>query len=537
MAEREHAPSEWFFYVNLIWRKKWICILCGIFGLVSATVFDYLAPRSYSASAQVLLQPISSSELISNSGIPQELQPGDIATDIELFNTEQVTAIVRKQLHSVPKINVQELGNTNILSVNANSSSASKAAIIANAYANAFVAVMQSNIEGALTNAENSVSQKIVSVQNQINSINLQIQNSKTNNPQVISSYEIEIQNLESQLATLENEQTNLQVLANSGLKVAQLVLSAAPPSAPSSPKPYRDIPSATLIALLIGVFIIVIIEKTDTSIKGIRELEHISAPVPLLGIIPEVETWKSRKEPVLISLSNSNTPVAEGFRNLRTSIEFMKEYKDFKSILISSSVTGEGKSTLTANLGIALAEAGFNVSILSADLRRPNLHKYFSLNNSLGLSSVLAGNASLDEVIYNVKTTTGHLSIVPSGVSPANPSELLSYSNLSDIIDTLSARSDILLVDAPPILPISDALVIMRYVEAVVLVAYSGVTKKGELSRTIKILKQFESNVIGAVLNGHSYERDSEYAYGYDYGYYNTSPRHVKKTGRAEYN
>jgi uncharacterized protein involved in exopolysaccharide biosynthesis len=94
------------FYVNLIWRKKWICILCGIFGLVSATVFDYLAPRSYSVSAQVLLQPISSSELISNSGIPQELQPGDIATDIELFNTEQVTAIVRKQLHSVPKINV-----------------------------------------------------------------------------------------------------------------------------------------------------------------------------------------------------------------------------------------------------------------------------------------------------------------------------------------------------------------------------------------------------------------------------------------------
>jgi non-specific protein-tyrosine kinase len=199
--------------------------------------------------------------------------------------------------------------------------------------------------------------------------------------------------------------------------------------------------------------------------------------------------------------------------------------------VLVTSPSAAEGKTTTLANLSVALAQAGQRVVVSCCDLRRPRIHDFFGLDNAVGLTSVLLGELPISAALQPVPGVK-NLWVLASGPLPPNPSELLSSSRTAEVMATLHGHADVVLVDSPPVLPVTDAVVLSSRVDAVLLIATVGVTTGKALRRALEMLNQVDAPVIGTVLNGTT--GDGSYGYGYQYYRYDqTSPRRRGRTPR----
>jgi len=187
------------------------------------------------------------------------------------------------------------------------------------------------------------------------------------------------------------------------------------------------------------------------------------------------------------------------------------------RTIQITSPVAGDGKTTTVANLAVVLARAGQRVTILSCDLRRPRIHEYFGLPNSVGFTSVLLGEVSLSAALQQVPDENG-ITLVASGPLPPNPSEILSSRRTAEVIKALQTQCDTVLVDCPPVLPVTDAAVLSSQVDGTVVVVNAGVTTGKQLTRSIELLRQVQAPLVGVVLNGEPRDDAYDNRYGYTY-------------------
>ncbi|MEI8240751.1 MAG: CpsD/CapB family tyrosine-protein kinase, partial [Actinomycetota bacterium] len=178
-----------------------------------------------------------------------------------------------------------------------------------------------------------------------------------------------------------------------------------------------------------------------------------------------------------------------------------------------------EGKSTTAANLAFVMSRAGQRVVLLDCDLRRPRLHDFFGLPNTIGFTDLLVGNASLDDVLQRVAGEE-NLSIITSGPIPPDPSELLSSKKARDVIEQIRGRADLVIIDSPPVLAVTDPLVLANVVDAVVLVAAAGKSDKRFTIKAMEQLQLVDAHVVGAVLNRQGSRGSDSYGYGYGYGY-----------------
>ena len=243
-------------------------------------------------------------------------------------------------------------------------------------------------------------------------------------------------------------------------------------------------------------------------------------------GNIPEARTIAGR----LITHFAPKSPVAEAYRSLRTSIQFSKADQPLKTLVFTSAEPKEGKSTTVVNLAIAIAQLGSKVLLVDTDLRRPVIHSIFGMERLKGLSNYLIGKMDLNEVIF--ETDIENLFILPSGTLPPNPSELLGSVAMKKCIADLKERFDIILFDSPPVLAVTDAVVLSSEADGVVVVIKEGQTNREAVTRCIDILKKIPNRVLGAVLNGihvsgfHGYG----YYYYYHYNYYGKDQKEKKK-------
>ena len=201
-----------------------------------------------------------------------------------------------------------------------------------------------------------------------------------------------------------------------------------------------------------------------------------------------------------LITVSQPRSPVSEAYRTLRTSIQFLGLDRDLKTIMITSAGPNEGKSTTLANLAVTFAEAGREVIAVDCDLRRPTLHRLFDVPNDRGLSKAISEEVPLSEVL--VSTTIPHLRLLPSGLVPPNPSEVLGSQRMNRVIEGLRALADIILFDAPPTIAVTDAAVLGVKVDGVLLVVSAGKTKRDHAVRAKSLLEKVNAKVLGVVLN-----------------------------------
>jgi non-specific protein-tyrosine kinase len=201
-----------------------------------------------------------------------------------------------------------------------------------------------------------------------------------------------------------------------------------------------------------------------------------------------------------LITVAQPRSPVSEAYRTLRTSIQFLGLDRDLKTILITSAGPNEGKSTTLANLAVTFAEAGREVIAVDCDLRRPSLHTLFDVPNERGLTTAISDEIPLSEVL--ISTSVPHLRVLPSGVVPPNPSEILGSQRMDRVIAGLRDLADIVLFDAPPTIAVTDAAVLGVKVDGVLLVVSAGKTKRDHAVRAKGLLEKVNAKVLGVVLN-----------------------------------
>lgn len=214
-----------------------------------------------------------------------------------------------------------------------------------------------------------------------------------------------------------------------------------------------------------------------------------------------------------LITVSDSKSIISEQFRTIRTNISFSMPDQELKTILVTSSTPGEGKSTIAANLGVVYAQEGKRVLIIDGDLRKPTLHQTFKKFNKIGLSDILAKKIPLYEAIQG--TSIEGLDVMTSGPIPPNPAELLASKALDILIQDVKKGYEVILFDAPPLLVVSDAQILSNKCEGTLLIANTGVVEKEIIVKATAILATSQAKVLGVVLNNYVLPRSKHY---YDY-------------------
>jgi non-specific protein-tyrosine kinase len=293
------------------------------------------------------------------------------------------------------------------------------------------------------------------------------------------------------------------------------VVQAAELPVHPTSPRPKLNLALGLLVGLALGVGAAVTRETLDNSVRRPEQAEELTG-VPVLGAINY--DADAPKNPLVV-VTQPNSIRAEALRQLRTNLQFVDIEHPLGSLVITSSVPGEGKTTTVANLAITMAQAGLRVLVVEADLRRPKLMEYFGLEGSVGLTSVLLGQVALDDALQ-AWGSDGRLQVLPSGPLPPNPSELLGSSRMQDLLAELEERADLVLIDAPPLLPVTDAAVLGTLTTGLLIVVRAHKTKREQLARAAATVRAVGAPLLGGVLNMVPTKGPDAYAYGYEYTY-----------------
>jgi capsular exopolysaccharide synthesis family protein len=486
-------------------RRRWWLILLAILGLGAGLALALIQPKQYSATAQLLVQSIGGSSVI-NSSSQTQVTSADVQTELQLVTSAKVQKQVRSKLGSAPAVSAAEVGQTNVIGVTAVSTSPARAALIANTYAKAFVASSTAATISNLSAAENQLT-------DQINGISKEISKLPNDATSQISA-------LSNQEAVLKGQLAQLQVAGTVASTGLEFVTPAQPPASPSSPKPAEDALLGLIIGLLLGLGGALLRDNLDDSLSSADAAERISG-TGVLAAVPLVSAWKKREIPMVVSVSEPTSPAAEAYRSLRTSLQFARHARPLRTILVTSPNAGEGKTATVANLGAVFAQAGERVVVVSCDLRRPRLSSFFEPEKRSEVVSVLLGQQSLEEALSPVPGSDGLWTLGACAISP-NPTELLSSDRMREVFDHLKENFDLIIIDSPPVLPVSDAVILTAYADAVLLVVATGQTRRNELKRTTEKLAQANAPVLGMVLNKVT-KQDSYGGYG-GYGGYRYS-------------
>ncbi|MGH2721256.1 MAG: polysaccharide biosynthesis tyrosine autokinase [Actinomycetota bacterium] len=328
-----------------------------------------------------------------------------------------------------------------------------------------------------------------------------------------------------TQLTALQVQRQSLpdpDALRQSG---GAVIRAAETPEGPASPKMLLNLALALVLGSMLGVGLAFLAENLDDRVRTQEEVEErVGAPV--LGHVPYVEEWGESPEPLLATVHEPTSGAAEAYRTLRTNLRFLSLERPLQTVLVTSTLSEEGKSTTAANLAVALAEGGMNTVLVSADLRRPTTHRFFDLTDAGGIVAVLDGAATAEEAL--VPTNVPNLRVLTAGGRPPNPTEILSSSRFGELLESLASVADIVLIDAPPVLGLADASALASKVDGVLFVVDMSQVPRRSLSHAAEQVRKAGGRVLGTVMNsveagegGYGY-----YYQNYYYGYSDDGPR-----------
>lgn len=514
-APEETSELELRDYLQVLRRRRAIIAVATLVVVAAALTSSLLQTPLYKASAEILLQSRNTESLFDPDTGASRDPVRAVQTEIRVLQSQPVEELVRKKLGTADRISASPVGQTDVIVIDAKSTDPQRAALVANAYARSYIDFRRRQAVDDLFAAAREIQVKVDDFQAQINALPEPKTGSK-DAPDAAA--EARRTSLLSQQALFKQKLDQLQV--DSALKTggAQLVTEAEIPATPVEPTPKRTGVVALAVGLMFGVGLAFLFEYLDDTIKSKEDVARVTGDdIPTIGLIPSVDVWKDRGAPMVVSLTDPKSPVAEAYRSLRTSIQFIGLDRPLRTVQVTSPAASEGKSTTIANLGVALAQAGQRVVIVCCDLRRPRIHEFFGLSNGVGFTSVLLGDTPLSAAIQRVPGQP-RLGLLASGPVPPNPSELLSGRRTVEVLTALQIEADVVLIDCPPILPVTDAAVLSSRVDGTLVVATAGVTTRKELGRAMELLQQVNAPILGTVLNGVGDEDGYGYSYRYAY-------------------
>ena len=294
----------------------------------------------------------------------------------------------------------------------------------------------------------------------------------------------------------------------------ASIVDNAQVSTRPVSPQPIRNLGLGLVLGLIVGVGLAVLRERLDTSVSSAEDVANVTT-TPILGHI--------NSDPVAVKQAPgealvANTPWAEAFRVLRTNMQYIEVDHDQQVFVVTSSLPSEGKSTTAVNLAITLALANRRVALVECDLRRPLIASRLGLDDAVGTTSVLIGKVALRDALQSYDDTG--LEVLACGPIPPNPSELLQSHAMEKLLGDLRENYDVVILDAPPLLPVTDAALLAAQADGAIIVVRHGKTTRDQLAHAIERVEAVDAKAVGIVVNLAPAKRGAAYGYGYGYGY-----------------
>jgi len=497
-------------YMAVIRRRKWIILAFAAIGAVLALGYSLHQQKLYQASASVTL---SGQQLPVSLG-GQSQNPVEAAryasTQASLAATPTVAgdAIARAGVHGLSatrllsRTSVTPSATADVLTFAVDDPSAARAKLLATAFAQAFVAFRQSSDHRAVGGLEDALKKQIASVKRQIG-------------PNPAGGAQAKYAVLLGKLQDLRSfDSLNAQ---------STFVSSRAGSAAQTQPKIARNLLAGIGIGLILGLIAAFVREALDTRVRSTGEVAaQLSLPVlARIGAPPR----ELRARNALALIEQPGSPHAEAFRILRARLEFANARENARIVMVTSAVEQEGKSTTVANLAVALAQAGKRVVLVDLDLRRPFIDRFFPEASGIpGISDVVLGRARLEDAVAlcdvvrddgTAAPVAAKLQVVPAGAAPSNPAELMETAALARALEELAEQADIVLIDAPPLLPVSDALTLSSRVDALLVVTRAEVLRHPMLQELQESLDAMPARKLGFVLTGAGDDR------GYGYGYY----------------
>jgi capsular exopolysaccharide synthesis family protein len=502
------------FYLGVLRRRGWVIIASTVLVAATAAGLSLLQTKEYQATADVLIGSQVSDQVFTQNG--QIDQARNVQTEVKVLKSQTISDAAAKKLRHTPSVSISSDDTSNVVSVVASSDVPTRAAADADAYAKAYVDYKLNSTVDSLVAAGQEV-------QSKINDIDAELA--------YIGPLASQRSALEAQRSYLVEQLGRLQVSANlADAGGASVLAKAEVPSSPVSPKPIRNGLIGAVLGFLLGVGLAFLLEHFDDTVQDRDGLEHaLSGASPVLAEIPKFELPKKPKSDAhLVVADQPNSIAAEAFRMLRTSVMFLGIDKPLHTIQVTSALEGEGKSTVAANLAVAIAQTGKRAILVDLDLRRPKVHQFFGVSNRFGLTSIMLGESTISAATQRIEGID-QLAVLPSGEVPPNPSELLASPRLAEILKLLVGVVDVVIVDSAPVLPVADSLTIAGMVDGTMLVTMAGESSRRAVHRAFEVLQQVDARIIGTVLNRVDLE-----AAGYGYSRYHYVDRSRPRAART---
>lgn len=520
-------------YLSVL-RRRWIVIVVTVLVVVGAVAaLDFSKTPIYQASAQLLLQSKQSENIFTPTQAAIDPTRA-VQNELKIINSLAIRTAVEEAYGERIAINAASGGEDDVIILSATDTDPEEAARKVNVYAETYQSERFNALVEDLTQSREVLQQQINDFQAEIDQINrplAALDEELANTPIEDPRYQELVEQRERLNDDIQAERTDreqqlseyqqrLQVLQLSERLTTtggvQILNPASVPSSPISPNILRNAVQAALIGLFLGVALAFLLDQIDDSIRTPAELERAFKDLPALGLIPLDEGWKDKNSTRITTQVDPMSATAEAYRGLRTSLQYLALHHPMGVVQITSANAHEGKTSTLTNLAVAFAEAGMPVAVVGCDLRRPRVHSFLGVDGAVGLTSVLLGAVRLEDAVQQ-SPVHPNIRVLPSGPRPPNPSELLSLDRTANIIRSLLNDHAVVFVDCPPVLPVTDSLVLSRCVDASLFIAKANSTSKREAKRAVERLHQVNSPLIGTILNG----VNAEGAYGSLYEYY----------------
>jgi len=456
----------------------------------------------YSSSASVLINQANASDLFDPVSTGNAAAGGrQVATEARFFTSGIVSDEAIDRLNFEAFVDVSQDSSADVLTVRATSPDPVEAQTIAQTYAEAYVDVREERFASERTATANELAERLADIDLEIAT--------------AAGADLIRLQSFRGDVAeSLDLLNLTAGLAADSGIIIID---NASLPEDPFQPRTARNMALGLILGLMTGAGLVLLLEALDHSVKDRETLESLTPGAPNLAVIPALGKSIERRD-MLVSKSDPNGLSAEAFRTLRAGLQYVAVDDSAHVIQIASAHSAAGKTTVAANLAITLAQAGYRVVVMDADLRRPRLHQLFDTPQVPGLTSVIIGTSSVNDCIQRVVGDNGStLYVLPSGPIPPGPAELLGSSAGEKAIRQISKAADYVIIDTPPVLPVADTVVLSRYVDASILVVDASKTTQEDVTFAFERLGQAGAPVIGTVLNR---VKRSFRVGGYGYGY-----------------
>lgn len=446
--------------------------------------------------------------------------------DIALRRTVKEGAMQALELSWLPAYTVQPVSNTQLLEIAVVDTDPRRAQAVANELARQLI--LQSPTSSAeMSSREGFIQERLDTLEAQITETQSEIDARQTELGNLTSARQIS--DVQNQIAALQSKLDNLQynystLVANTqrgALNSLSVIEAANLPTTPIGPNRPLQVITASALAFLLAVAAAYLLAFMDSTVKSPEDVKRITGS-SILGVIPEINGATSQEK--IAAIHDPRSPASEAFRSLRTGVQFTTvDQEENTAIQVTSANPSEGKSLISANLAVVMAQQGLQVLLVDADLRKPKLHRLFGLDNRMGLSDLFRSRrlpeseSELDEMLGEVirPTNVEGLSILTSGPIPPNPSELLGSNTHRQLVAALKKRYEYLIVDSPPVLVVTDAVVVSTLVNGSIIVFDSKATHRNQLKQAAERLKEVNARILGVVANQVSARSEGFASYG----------------------